>query len=63
MGFETNCSLCLEFRNRNRFLNSDGNKMEFTWENDGYQAKLKADLKTFEFMITETAPDGQTRRI
>ena len=63
MGFETNCSLCLEFRNRNRFLNSDGNKMEFTWENDGYQAKLKADLKTFEFVITETAPDGQTRRI
>lgn len=63
MGFETNCSLCLEFRNRNRVLNSDGNKMEFTWENDGYQAKLKADLKTFEFVITETAPDGQTRRI
>lgn len=29
-------------------VNSDGNKMEFTWENDGYQAKLKADLKTFE---------------
>ena len=55
--------MCLEFRNRNRFLNSDGNKMEFTWENDGYQAKLKADLKTFEFVITETAPDGQTRRI
>ena len=63
MGFETNCSLCLEFRNRNRVLNSDGNKMEFTWENDGYQAKLMADLKTFEFVITETAPDGQTRRI
>ena len=55
--------MCLEFRNRNRFLNSDGNKMEFTWENDGYQAKLKADLKTFEFVITETAPDGQTRTL
>lgn len=40
-------------------VNSDGNKMEFTWENDGYQAKLKADLKTFEFVITETAP-GRT---
>ena len=26
-------------------INSDGNKMEFTWENDGYQAKLKADQK------------------
>ena len=44
-------------------VNSDGNKMEFTWENDGYQAKLKADLKTFEFVITETAPDGQTRTL
>ena len=44
-------------------INSDGNKMEFTWENDGYQAKLKADLKTFEFVITETAPDGQTRTL
>ena len=26
-------------------INSDGNKMEFTWENDGYQAKLMADLE------------------
>ena len=29
----------------------------------GYQAKLMADLKTFEFAITETAPDGQTRTL
>ena len=57
-------STCPAFAKESRItVNSDGNKMEFTWENDGYQAKLMADLKTFEFVITETAPDGQTRRI
>lgn len=57
-------STCLAFEKESRIMvNSDGNKMEFTWENDGYQAKLKADLKTFEFVITETAPDGQTRTL
>lgn len=57
-------STCPAFAKESRItVNSDGNKMEFTWENDGYQAKLMADLKTFEFMITETAPDGQTRTL
>lgn len=57
-------STCSAFEKESRIMiNSDGNKMEFTWENDGYQAKLKADLKTFEFVITETAPDGQTRTL
>ena len=57
-------STCPGFEKESRIMvNSDGNKMEFTWENDGYQAKLKADLKTFEFVITETAPDGQTRTL
>ena len=57
-------STCPAFEKESRIMvNSDGNKMEFTWENDGYQAKLKADLKTFEFAITETAPDGQTRTL
>ena len=57
-------STCPAFEKESRIMvNSDGNKMEFTWENDGYQAKLKADLKTFEFVITETAPDGQTRTL
>ena len=57
-------STCPAFEMESRIMvNSDGNKMEFTWENDGYQAKLKADLKTFEFVITETAPDGQTRTL
>ena len=32
---------------------TDGNKMEFTWENDGYQAKLMADLK-FGYATNET---------
>ena len=55
---------CPAFAKESRIMiNSDGNKMEFTWENDGYQAKLMADLKTFEFAITETAPDGQTRTL
>ena len=57
-------STCPAFEKESSIMvNSDGNKMEFTWENDGYQAKLKADLKTFEFVITETAPDGQTRTL
>lgn len=57
-------STCPAFAKESRItVNSDGNKMEFTWENDGYQAKLMADLKTFEFAITETAPDGQTRTL
>ena len=57
-------STCHAFERESTIMvNSDGNKMEFTWENDGYQAKLKADLKTFEFVITETAPDGQTRTL
>ncbi len=57
-------STCPAFAKESRItVNSDGNKMEFTWENDGYQAKLRADLKTFEFAIIETTPDGQTRRI
>ena len=57
-------STCPAFAKESRIMiNSDGNKMEFTWENDGYQAKLMADLKTFEFAITETAPDGQTRTL
>ncbi len=39
-------STCPAFEKESRIMiNSDGNKMEFTWENDGYQAKLKADLK------------------
>ena len=59
--FRSTCPAC-EKESR-IMVNSDGNKMEFTWENDGYQAKLKADLKTFEFEITETAPDGQTRTL
>lgn len=57
-------STCPAFAKESRIMiNSDGNKMEFTWENDGYQAKLMADLKTFEFAITETAPDGQARTL
>ena len=57
-------STCPAFAKESRIMiNSDGNKMEFTWENDGYQAKLMADLKTFECAITETAPDGQTRTL
>ena len=59
--FRSTCPAC-EKESR-IMVNSDGNKMEFTWENDGYQAKLKADLKTFECVITETAPDGQTRTL
>ena len=55
---------CPAFAKESKIIvNSNDNHMEFIWENDGYQAKLKADLKTFEFVITETAPDGQTRTL
>ena len=57
-------STCPAFSKESRItVNSEGSKMEFVWENAGYQAKLTADLKTCEYMITETTPDGQTRSL
>ena len=57
-------STCPAFSKESRItVNSEGSKMEFVWENAGYQAKLTADLKTCEYMITETTPDGQTRTL
>ncbi len=44
-------------------INSEKNKIEFIWENDGYQAKLAADLASFEYVITECTPDGQTKTL
>ena len=44
-------------------MNTKGNKMEFVWENAGYEAKLSADLKNFEYEITERTPNGQTRTL
>lgn len=41
-------------------VNADGNRMEFVWENAGYEAKLTADLKTSGYVITECTPDGRT---
>lgn len=53
---------CPAFAKESKIIvNSNENHMEFIWENAGYQAKLTADLKTCEYMITETTPDGQTR--
>lgn len=55
---------CPAFAKESKIIvNSNGNQMEFIWENAGYQAKLTADLKTCEYMITETTPDGQTRTL
>ena len=55
---------CPAFAKESKIIvNSNGNHMEFIWENAGYQAKLTADLKTCEYMITETTPDGQTRTL
>lgn len=57
-------STCPAFSKESRItVNSEESKMEFVWENAGYQAKLIADLKTCEYMITETTPDGQTRTL
>ena len=57
-------STCPAFSKESRItVNSEGSKMEFVWENAGYQAKLTADLKTCDYMITETTPDGQTRTL
>lgn len=42
-------------------VRSDGSRMEFLWKNSGYLAELTADLRAFEYVITETAPDGQIR--
>ena len=44
-------------------INSEKNKIEFIWENDGYQAKLAVDLASFEYVITECTPDGQTKTL
>lgn len=44
-------------------VNTDKNKIEFVWKNGGYQAKLMADLKTFQYVITEDAPNGQSRTL
>ena len=55
---------CPAFAKESKIIvNSKDNHMEFIWENAGYQAKLTADLKTCEYMITETTPDGQTRTL
>lgn len=55
---------CPAFAKESKIIvNSNENHMEFIWENAGYQAKLTADLKTCEYMITETTPDGQTRTL
>ncbi len=55
---------CPAFAKESKIIvNSNDNQMEFIWENAGYQAKLTADLKTCEYMITETTPDGQTRTL
>ena len=55
---------CPAFAKESKIIvNSNDNHMEFIWENAGYQAKLTADLKTCEYMITETTPDGQTRTL
>ena len=57
-------STCPAFSKESRItVNSEGSKMEFVWENAGYQAKLTADLKTCDYMITEITPDGQTRTL
>lgn len=57
-------STCPAFSKESRItVNTEGSKMEFVWENAGYQAKLTADLKTCEYMITETTPAGQTRTL
>ncbi len=57
-------STCPAFSKESRItVNSEGSKMEFVWENAGYQAKLTADLKTCVYMITEITPDGQTRTL
>ncbi len=44
-------------------VTSNGNEMEFVWENKGYEAVLTANLKTFEYQITESTPDGQKKTI
>lgn len=55
---------CPAFAKESKIIvNSNENHMEFIWENAGYQAKLTADLKTCEYMISETTPDGQTRTL
>lgn len=55
---------CPAFAKESKIIvNSNDNHMEFIWENAGYQAKLTADLKTCEYMITETTPDGQTKTL
>lgn len=55
---------CPAFAKESKIIvNSNENHMEFIWENAGYQAKLTADLKTCEYMITETTPDGQIRTL
>ena len=55
---------CPAFAKESKIIvNSNDNHMEFIWVNAGYQAKLTADLKTCEYMITETTPDGQTRTL
>ena len=43
-------------------VHADGSRMEFVWQNAGYQAKLVADLKAFTYEITECTPDGQPRK-
>lgn len=44
-------------------VTAHGNEMEFVWENNGYEAELTANLKTFEYQITESTPDGQKKTI
>lgn len=57
-------STCPTFAKESRItVNTKGNKMEFVWENAGYEAKLSADLKNFEYEITERTPNGQTRTL
>lgn len=57
-------STCPIFAKESRItVNIKGNKMEFVWENAGYEAKLSADLKNFEYEITERTPNGQTRTL
>lgn len=44
-------------------INSDKEKINFIWENNGYQAKLAADLVSYEYEITECTPNGEIKTL
>lgn len=44
-------------------IKSEGNNMEFIWQNAGYKAKLNANLKDYSFQITETNPKGEVKAL